>query len=180
MAAVDDVKRRIEKYRYKVLPRYPSQRVKYSQRWKAGHVLVGQKLATKGNKIKPLVDGHEAFGEIARAIKKAEHYVLITGWHIHAEFHLNRTGIGKHPDALHSLISEVTNPGRKDKPRVWIRMVLWEHEPLMQGMHMLDEARKLITAGNGLCDVTLYDRTKVRGSLHQKTVFLVLWLVTTK
>ncbi|MDX6326088.1 MAG: hypothetical protein QOK15_2442, partial [Nocardioidaceae bacterium] len=73
-----------------------------------------------GNSVEVLIDGAEAFAEMQKQIRSAEHFVHIAGWHSSPDFELVRG-----PDAvsLRDLLAEVAE-------RVPVRLLLWAGPPL--------------------------------------------------
>jgi phosphatidylserine/phosphatidylglycerophosphate/cardiolipin synthase-like enzyme len=86
------------------------------QGWWAG----GDPPPRAGCELKVLVDGHEAFAEIARAIREARESVRITGWHIAPQFELVR---GEAGIALGPLLAEMAE-------RVDVRVLVWAGSPV--------------------------------------------------
>jgi phosphatidylserine/phosphatidylglycerophosphate/cardiolipin synthase-like enzyme len=74
----------------------------------------------EGNSVEVLVDGASALPEIQEAIRSAEEWVHIAGWHASPDFELTR-GPGASP--LRDLLAEVSQ-------RIPVRLLLWAGPPL--------------------------------------------------
>jgi phosphatidylserine/phosphatidylglycerophosphate/cardiolipin synthase-like enzyme len=73
-----------------------------------------------GCRLEVLIDGSSAFPRIADAIRDAERYVHVTGWHVDPGFELVR---GDPPVALGALLAEVAE-------RVDVRVLVWAGAPV--------------------------------------------------
>ncbi len=73
-----------------------------------------------GNSVEVLIDGAEAFAEMQRAIRGAQHWVHIAGWHSSPDFELVR---GPGAVTLRDLLAEVAE-------RIPVRLLLWAGPPL--------------------------------------------------
>jgi phosphatidylserine/phosphatidylglycerophosphate/cardiolipin synthase-like enzyme len=80
----------------------------------------GEPPPRDGCQLEVLIDGAEAFPQIADAIAGARHYVHITGWHLAAEFELTR---GEYPTVLGHLLAEAAE-------RVDVRVLVWAGAPV--------------------------------------------------
>jgi phosphatidylserine/phosphatidylglycerophosphate/cardiolipin synthase-like enzyme len=74
----------------------------------------------EGCSLGVLIDGAEAFPQIADAIGRARHHVHITGWHVAAEFELAR---GEPPLVLGQLLAELAE-------QVDVRVLVWAGAPI--------------------------------------------------
>jgi phosphatidylserine/phosphatidylglycerophosphate/cardiolipin synthase-like enzyme len=73
-----------------------------------------------GNSVEVLVDGAEALAEMEAAIRGAQHFVHIAGWHSSPDFKLTR---GPGSVALRDLLAETAQ-------RLPVRLLLWAGPPL--------------------------------------------------
>jgi phosphatidylserine/phosphatidylglycerophosphate/cardiolipin synthase-like enzyme len=73
-----------------------------------------------GNSLDVLVDGASALPQIEDAIRNAQQYVHITGWHASPDFHLSR---GEVATPLRDLLAEAAL-------RVPVRLLLWAGPPV--------------------------------------------------
>jgi len=82
-----------------------------------------------------LIDGADAFPQVAEAIENASHYVHLTGWHVAPYFELVR---GTRPGVLGELLAETAE-------RLDVRVLVWAGAPV-PAFH---PARKEVRAGVG-------------------------------
>lgn len=73
-----------------------------------------------GCKLEVLIDGAEAFAQIAEAIANAESHVHVAGWHVAPGFELVR---GSNPKVLGELLAETAQ-------RVSVRVLVWAGSPV--------------------------------------------------
>jgi phosphatidylserine/phosphatidylglycerophosphate/cardiolipin synthase-like enzyme len=81
---------------------------------------VGDPPPRAGCALDVLIDGAEAFPEIARAIENARECVHVTGWHVAPYFELVR---GERPAVLGELLAEVAE-------RIDVRVLVWAGAPV--------------------------------------------------
>ena len=74
----------------------------------------------EGCRLEVLIDGEDAMAAIADAIRSAQHFVHITGWHLAAHFEMVRGGS---PAVLGHLLAEAAE-------RVDVRILAWAGAPL--------------------------------------------------
>jgi phosphatidylserine/phosphatidylglycerophosphate/cardiolipin synthase-like enzyme len=74
----------------------------------------------EGNSIDVLIDGSEALPAIAEAVRSAQRFVHVTGWHVTPGFELVR---GEPPVTVGGLLAEVAD-------RVRVRVLVWAGAPL--------------------------------------------------
>ncbi|HEY1524566.1 MAG TPA: phospholipase D family protein [Solirubrobacteraceae bacterium] len=96
---------------------------------------VGDPPPREGCELRVLVDGQEAFAEIARAIGDARESVCITGWHIAPQFELVRG----EAVALGPLLAEMAE-------RVDVRVLVWAGSPVPAFHPTRGETREAIRA----------------------------------
>ena len=73
-----------------------------------------------GCSLEVLIDGADAFPQVAEAIENARHYVHLTGWHVAPYFELVR---GTRPGVLGELLAESAE-------RVDVRVLVWAGAPV--------------------------------------------------
>jgi phosphatidylserine/phosphatidylglycerophosphate/cardiolipin synthase-like enzyme len=96
----------------------------------------GEPPPREGCELAVLVDGHDAFADIARAIQEARESVHITGWHIAPSFELVR---GDPAIALGPLLAEMAE-------RVDVRVLVWAGSPVPAFHPTRGEIREAIGA----------------------------------
>ena len=80
----------------------------------------GDPLPRGGCSLEVLVDGAEAFPQVAEAIENARDYVHVTGWHVAPYFELVR---GTRPGVLGELLAEAAE-------RLDVRVLVWAGAPV--------------------------------------------------
>src|SRR5581483_7799790 len=70
--------------------------------------------------LEVLIDGDDAFAQIAAAIEHAREYVFLTGWHVEPSFELTREDP---PSILGELLAEAAE-------RVDVRVLVWAGAPV--------------------------------------------------
>ena len=65
--------------------------------------------------LQVLIDGAQALPEMARAMRSAQRYIHVTGWHLAPHFELVRD---EHTEVLGALLAELAETRRRAHPRV--------------------------------------------------------------
>jgi phosphatidylserine/phosphatidylglycerophosphate/cardiolipin synthase-like enzyme len=86
----------------------------------AGIWAAGDPTPRDGCRLEVLIDGAEAFPQIADAVASARDYVHVTGWHVAPQFELTR---GDPPTVLGALLAEAAE-------RVDVRVLVWAGAPV--------------------------------------------------
>lgn len=110
----------------------------------------GDPQPREGCSLEVLIDGAEAFPEIAHAVEHAREFVHVTAWHLAPYFELVR---GERPGVLGELLAEAAE-------RVEVRVLLWAGSPVP----VFHPTRKEVQAGIE----TLTRRTRIRCELDRR------------
>ncbi|MTD12623.1 phospholipase [Nakamurella sp. YIM 132087] len=123
----------------------------------------GPRPPRPGNDVRVLIDGREAFSEIATAIRGARSHVHVTGWHLSPGLRLTRA----HGDGptVGGLLAEVAE-------RADVRVLLWAGPPIpafQPTRRMMKDVRNNLTAA-GRIRCVLDARERTLHCHHEKVV----------
>ncbi|GAC1580862.1 MAG: phospholipase D-like domain-containing protein [Candidatus Dormibacteria bacterium] len=116
-----------------------------------------------GNAIRMLVDGEQALGEVANALRAARSFVHIAGWHITPEFRLDHA----ESTTLRDLLAELAE-------RLEVRVLLWAGPPLpafQPTRPAVRRARDTLTRGTRI-RCALDSRERTMHCHHEKLVIV--------
>jgi phosphatidylserine/phosphatidylglycerophosphate/cardiolipin synthase-like enzyme len=120
----------------------------------------GDPPARDGCLLEPLVDGENALPRIAEALRGARESVLMAGWHVSADFRLERPG-----PTLRELLADVAS-------RVPVRLLLWAGAPVpvfKPSRARVREMRDELVRGTRI-QCALDDRERPMHCHHEKLV----------
>ena len=111
-----------------------------------------------------LIDGANAFPQVAAAMAQAEHFVHVTGWHLEPSFETDRTRAGT---AIGTLLAELAE-------RIDVRVLVWAGSPVP----IFHPTRSEVAAG--LANLTRNTRIQAHGDPrehpvhchHEKTIVI--------
>jgi phosphatidylserine/phosphatidylglycerophosphate/cardiolipin synthase-like enzyme len=118
----------------------------------------------EGCELELLIDGEQAFGEIASALESARSHVHIAGWHVEPDIGLRRD---EHAIRLRDLLAELAE-------RVDVRVLLWAGAPLhvfTPDRSEVREARRRLVEGTAI-RCALDSRERPMHCHHEKLVIV--------